>query len=127
MFKPKLVINNDGKALGKQLAKSDHSISNGAVAKIIEPNASKAEKDKRVYGDLVSSDYQEGICGHIEFTATPLVIAAENIELIAQRALRIDVTFDMQASALRAIREIAKESLNQYSKLLEMKRTDHEG
>lgn len=34
MFKPKLVINNDGKALGKQLAKSDHSISNGAVAKL---------------------------------------------------------------------------------------------
>lgn len=112
MFTPKLVVNNDGKALGKKLAETEHSISNGAVA---------------YYGDIVKADYQEGICGHIEFTATPLVIAAENIDHIAQRALRLDVTFDMQASALRAIREIAKESLNQYSKLLEMKRTDHEG
>lgn len=110
----KLVHSNDDtpKALGMKIAKSDKSITNGAIAK---------------YGDIVKADYQEGICGHIEWTASPLVTAAQNVNRIAIRGLRRDTPPEEQATALRAIREIMKDSFYEYSKLLEIKRLDHEG
>jgi len=101
----------DAKALGMKIANSNKSITNGAIAH---------------YGDIVKADYQEGICGHIEWTATPLVTAAQNINRIATRALEVGATYDDQARALRAVHEIMKESLYEYFKLLEIKRSDHE-
>ncbi|GJM00214.1 MAG: hypothetical protein DHS20C07_18930 [Methyloligella sp.] len=110
----KLVYSNDDspKALGMKIAKSNKSITNGAIAK---------------YGDIVKADYQEGICGHIEWTATPLVTAAENISRIASRGLKVGTSYEDQAKALRAIREIMKDSFYEYINLLEIKRLDHEG
>lgn len=110
----KLVYSNDDnpKALGMKIAKSNKSITNGAIAK---------------YGDIVKADYQEGIVGHIEWTASPLVTAARNINIYCERALKVGATYDDQARALRAIREIMKDSFCEYEKLLEIKRTDHEG
>lgn len=110
----KLISSNDDtpKVLGMKIAKSDKSITNGAIAH---------------YGDIVKANYQEGICGHIEWTATPLVTAAQNISIYCERALKVGATYDDQARALRAIREIMKDSLYEYGKLLEIKRLDHEG
>lgn len=110
----KLISSNDDtpKALGMKIAKSNKSITNGAIAK---------------YGDIVRADYQEGIVGHIEWTADPLVIAARNVSRISLRGLRHDTTYEEQAKALKAIREIMAEALSNYQDLLEIKRTDHEG
>ncbi len=110
----KLISSNDDtpKALGMKIAKSNKSITNGAIAK---------------YGDIVRADYQEGIVGHIEWTADPLVIAARNVSRISLRGLRQDTTYEEQAKALKTIREIMAEALSNYQDLLEIKRTDHEG
>ncbi len=110
----KLISSNDDtpKALGMKIAKSNKSITNGAIAK---------------YGDIVRADYKEGIVGHIEWTADPLVIAARNVSRISLRGLRHDTTYEEQAKALKAIREIMAEALSNYQDLLEIKRTDHEG
>ena len=100
------------KALGKHFETTDKSITNGAIAH---------------YGDIVKADYQEGIVGHIEWTADPLVIAARNVSRISLRGLRHNTTYEEQAKALKAIREIMAEALSNYQDLLEIKRTDHEG
>ena len=55
-----------------------------------------------------------------------MVTAAQNINRIAIRALEVGATYDDQARALRAVHEIMKESLYEYFKLLEIKRSDHE-
>jgi hypothetical protein len=109
----KLVHSSDSpKALGMKIAKSNKSITNGAIAH---------------YGPIVKADYQEGIVGHIEWTASPLVIAARNVSRISLRGLRHNTTYEEQAKALKAIREIMAEALSNYQDLLEIKRTDHEG
>ena len=101
----------DAKALGMKITNSNKSITNGAVAK---------------YGCIDIAEYPETVVGHIEWTATPLVTAAHNINRIATRGLKAGTSYEDQAKALRAIREIMKDSLYEYGKLLEIKRLDHE-
>lgn len=110
----KLVHSNDDnpKALGMKIAKSNKSITNGAIAK---------------YGDIVKAEYQEGICGHIEWTVSPLASAARNATAYALEALRAGRTQDDQMKALRIIRELLLDGAYEYEKLLEIKRLDHEG
>ena len=108
----KLVTSNDSpKALGMKIARSDQSITNGAIAR---------------YGDIVKADYQEGICGHIEWTVSPLANAAKNATSYALAALQSGRTQEDQMKALRIIRELLIDGAYEYEKLLEIKRTDHE-
>lgn len=73
MFKPKLVVNNDGKALGKQLAKSEHSISNGAVAKLsgvpaheIKDRSNDCDQPPEAWDFETAFDYVFAACEEIE-------------------------------------------------------------
>ncbi|MBO6550729.1 MAG: hypothetical protein JJ964_14055 [Rhizobiales bacterium] len=100
------------KALGKHFETTDQSITNGAIAH---------------YGNIVKADYQEGICGHIEWTVSPLANAANNAANIALDALKLGRTQDDQMKALRIIRELLLDGAYEYEKLLEIKKSDHEG
>lgn len=109
----KLVHNKDAdaKALGKKITQRDKSITNGAISK---------------YGDIVKADYQEGICGHIEWTVSPLAHAANNATAYALDALKAGRTLEDKNKALRIMRETLLRGLDQYEDLLEIKRLDHE-
>ncbi len=100
------------KALGKHFETTDQSITNGAIAH---------------YGNIVKADYQEGICGHIEWTASTLKHEATNAAAYALMALEAGRTVEEKDKLLRMIREGLFRGLDRYKDALEIKRLDHEG
>lgn len=110
----KLIHSQDenSKALGMKLAKTNKSITNGAIAH---------------YGDIVKEDYLSGICGHIEWTASTLKHEATNAAAYALMALEADRSVEEKDKLLRMIREGLLRGLDRYKDALEIKRLDHEG
>lgn len=120
MFKPTLVINNDGKALGKQLAKSEHSISNGAVAKLSD----KRDGDVKTYGGIVSDDYQPPIMGHIDWVVSPLLGNALMAKEIAAKGIDHNLSKTQLIRHLEAIRGLMIDGVYEYHQLYDIKKQD---
>jgi len=110
----------NAKALGKKLAKTDKSISDGAVTKL----AGKAEEDIKTYGDIVSDDYKPPIMGHIDWVVSPLLGNALMAKEIAAKGIDHNLSKGELIRHLEAIRGLMIDGVYEYHQLYDIKKQD---